>query len=164
MSQLLNMIPMTDLKMAVESSVTEVFDTMLSMPVETLDAAERVSLPGECLVGSVGFGGAVAGMICMHITEAFSREVTASMLGVKVHEVSGDDDINDAIGEVTNMIAGNVKSLLSSATGSCSLSIPSIARGGNMAVETISSAENQHFVFRHAGQHVLVDLYVKFGG
>ncbi|EKD42414.1 MAG: hypothetical protein ACD_73C00167G0002, partial [uncultured bacterium] len=53
---------------------------------------------------------------------------------------AGADEIRDAIGELTNMVGGNFKSILE---GSCTLSIPSVIQGehvnvSNPGCETIS--------------------------
>jgi len=156
-----NTISKTDLRASISKSVSEVFENMLSMQIEVEEPTQNVSLEGGRVMGSVGFGGAVAGVICIHVSEEFSVQMTAAILGIGLEEVHGGEDVNDAIGEITNMIAGNVKAYLSTPPSSCSLSVPSIVRGSRVAIETVSSAEREHFVFSCQNQYVLLELYVK---
>lgn len=158
-----NQINKAALRSGVTKSVAEVFDSMLSMQVEAVESDANILLQGDRIAGSVGFGGAVAGMICIQITEEFSKKVTAAMLGIGEDEVDGNDDVSDAIGEIANMIAGNVKAYFSTPQAPCSLSVPSIIRGNKFEVEAVSSAEHDHFVFKCGEQLVLLELYVKAG-
>lgn len=160
---MLNQINQTALRAGVTKSVAEVFDSMLSMQVVALEVDANIAIQGDRVVGSVGFGGAVAGMICIQVSEEFSQRMTAAMLGIELDEVNGSDDVNDAIGEIANMIAGNVKAYFSTPQAPCSLSVPSIVRGSKFEVEAVSSAEHDHFVFKCGEQYVLLELYVKAG-
>ena len=46
-------------------------------------------------------------------------------------EAASDDEIRDALGEVANMTAGNVKALVESY---CRLSLPMVAEGSELAI------------------------------
>ncbi len=150
-----------EMREVVSKVVAEVFDSMMSMEIEALDPDLPVSIEGDRVVGSVGFGGEEAGVVCLHVNEPFSRQMTAAMIGVELNEVNGDTDVNDAIGELTNMISGNIKSQLYDMVSSSALAVPSIMRGSHVAVESIRAAHREHFVFRHKGQFILLELYLK---
>ena len=73
-------------------------------------------------------------------TVAAACEIAGAMLGMAPEDVNGD--MPDAMGEVTNMIAGNLKSVLPPGVA---LSIPSVIEGrdytgglcGNFAVDRV---------------------------
>ena len=46
-------------------------------------------------------------MVAVHCPGVTARNITSSFLGVDVEEL--DEDVKDAIGEITNMVAGNLK-------------------------------------------------------
>ena len=72
----------------------------------------------------VGLGGSCSGLVGLHIPDDFAREATAAMLGMEVDEIEGDCDVHDAIGEIANMLAGEMKMLLSKTGQNISLSTP----------------------------------------
>lgn len=157
-------ISKTELREIVSHVVSDVFGSMMSMEIECLDSSLEVPHDGNRVVGSVGFGGEEAGVICLHVREDFSRIMTAAMLGMDNPKDLSEEDVNDAIGELTNMTAGNIKSqLYDIGSSSSALAVPSIVRGTSMEVETIRVARREHFVFRHKDQYILLELYLKPG-
>ena len=67
----------------------------------------------------------------------------------------------DAIGEITNMTVGTFKNQLSDKGFPCKLTIPSIMRGSNIQVDSISRANRRTYRFI-VGEHVLIaDLFMQ---
>ncbi|MBI4024057.1 MAG: chemotaxis protein CheX [Verrucomicrobia bacterium] len=153
----------TQLRNFLTKAVTDVFGTMVSMKVELLDSNTTANLEGERLVGSVGFAGRATGAVYIHVTEAFARQMTGAMLGMKPDEVKNMADVQDAVGEVSNMIGGNLKSHLADNGLSCVLSIPSITRGSDFRIEAVGAAQQQRLVFcpQQADTVVIVEVYFK---
>jgi chemotaxis protein CheX len=87
------------------------------------------------------------------------------MLGLKDSELDGDgaEVVNDAIGELTNMIVGVFKNGLCDSGYSCRLTVPSILRGSNFCIEPISSASRRIFYFDCTGYRLVADILMKFG-
>jgi chemotaxis protein CheX len=86
-------------------------------------------VPGAPGDGEVGWSAAVTvtgaweGMISVELPASMAEEVCRRMLGV---EETQDEDVADAVGELVNMIGGNVKSLM---PGPSVLSLPVVAAG-----------------------------------
>jgi chemotaxis protein CheX len=76
-------------------------------------------------------------------------------------EEAGDDVINDAIGELTNMTVGSFKNGLCDAGYPCMLTIPSIVRGGNFVIEPIGTAARHVFSFDCDGHCVVADILIE---
>jgi len=161
----------------VTRAIKEVFSTMLGQHVQLVETAKQSGsqtwppLAGKqgqhdpYVVGTVGFIGEVNGLIYLYLPEKFARIVTSHMLGMSEPEVvaEGDEVVNDAIGELTNMTVGVFKNGLSDAGLSCRLTIPSILRGTNFTIEPISSATRWIFYFDCAGHRLVADILMKFG-
>ena len=65
------------------------------------------------MTGSVGFAGEnVTGAVYLHLSAAFANRVAAAMLGLQPEEIMGETEVNDVVGEVTNMLTGGLKSWL----------------------------------------------------
>ncbi len=103
--------------------VESIWSTMLGFPVEpTPDATPTANDP---LTGSVQITGAWQGAVLLDCDMILGRRVAASMFDIEPDQVS-KGDIFDAIGEVANMLGGNVKALLPE---SCHISLPAVVEG-----------------------------------
>ncbi|MFQ5699664.1 MAG: chemotaxis protein CheX [Myxococcota bacterium] len=93
------------------------------------------AFPETEVTGLVGLAGSMAAQVSVHCSVGQAREFTARLLGLEPSEVSGNEEIRDAIGELANMIAGGVKTALS-AEATLELALPSVflAEKGSMQI------------------------------
>ncbi len=101
----------------------EVWSSMLGLDIEPTEHAPLGT--EQAIAGSVGVTGATDCLISMEMGQDGGRRFAAIMFGLEDAECS-DDDIADAIGELTNMVGGNIKSLLPEPS---TLSLPVVAQG-----------------------------------
>ncbi len=151
-----------DIEAKVTESVLDVFDTMLSLPVEAVedDAAES---GGEGrVVGAVNFAGDVQGLITFDVSASFSKRMAASMMGIEVDEIESDDEVKDLLGEVSNIIGGNLKSAFTDAGLDCSISTPSITLGSDFTIKSLNMDNFQRFAFRYEDHRIFVEVGLKF--
>ena len=151
--------------------VSSVFKTMLGhLPVFVGAGHEQNNgRPGPAsglipfVVGTVGFLGDANGLIYLYLEESFAQLCTCQLLGMTgcELEIAGDEAINDAIGELTNMTAGSFKNGLCDSGYQCKLTIPSILRGSNFSVEPISSATRYVYHYESAGRKLIADILLK---
>jgi len=151
-----------DLKTSIGDTTCDVFETMLSMgvTVETLDSCDGID--GQRVVGSVGFAGNVTGSVRIHLSERFARMVTAAMLGMDMEEID-EDEIADVVGEVSNMIGGDLKSKLCDCGLPCELSIPTTTQGSHFSIQTRGWTRLERFGFRHDDHLAIVEVTMKTG-
>jgi len=147
--------------MIISNVVANVFDTMLSMEVESIEYQPAKINHGNRVVGSVSFAGAVLGNLNLHVDEEFACLMTAAMLGMEIDEVEGDEEVHDVIGELCNMICGDLKSKLCDAGLTCELSIPSITSGNGFKIESRGWERSEHYGFRSQDHSALVAVYIK---
>jgi chemotaxis protein CheX len=83
--------------------------------------------PSHDVCGSVSVTGAWRGHIVVNCSLTASRNAAAALLGVDLMDVT-QADITDAVGELANIIGGNVKSLLPEPAA---LSLPVVLVDGN---------------------------------
>jgi chemotaxis protein CheX len=155
----------------INRAITDVFKTMLGRVPSISTQAERLStgkLPPvdhhrPQVVGTVGFIGDANGLIYLHLDLGFARVCTSHLLGISEAELdmAGDETINDAIGELTNMTVGSFKNGLCDAGYPCKLTIPSIVRGSNFIIEPISSASRHIYYFDCAEHRVVADILIQ---
>jgi len=155
----------------INRAVADVFKTMLGRePTFSTQEARGPGMPilppeghRPQVVGTVGFIGDINGLIYLHLDLAFARLCTCHLLGMTEAELdeAGDEVINDAIGELTNMTVGGFKNGLCDAGYPCKLTIPSILRGSNFSIEPISSAVRHIYYFDCAEHRVIADILMK---
>lgn len=150
-----------DLDELITAAITDLFSTMLRMEVARVPI-ETGALNGEPhIAGAVGFIGRLTGVIYVHTTAGFARRMTATLLHLGNSEVAGDNMINDAIGEIANMLVGHLKSRLSDRGMPCVLTIPSVVRGSQFSVEGISSTQGRLLSFEAEGKRIFVQCLLK---
>jgi chemotaxis protein CheX len=86
-------------------------------------------------------------------------KITSNMLGMECDEVN--DDLNDAIGEIANMLGGSVKQVLSKGGLDVKLSIPTVISGEDYTVNSLSDSDCVVIPFIAEGQKFLVGLTLK---
>lgn len=142
--------------------LAEVFSTMFSLPAEPLADLPTGDLP-ERVTGSVSFvGETVTGAVYMHIPAPFASHIAGAMLGLPTEEVASDADVNDVIGEVSNMVAGGLKSWLCDNGAACALTTPAIIRGTSFCVLPSEGVAKIEFGFASNTFQGLVEAHIKF--
>jgi CheY-specific phosphatase CheX len=115
------------------------------------DAAARLDPDARTVTGSVHITGAWTGSVTVQCAGALAVRATALMFGMEEDEV-GADEVDDALGEVTNMTGGSYKSLLA---GTCALSLPMVVRGRDCSV-TVPGSTPVHEVLLSCDGEALV--------
>ncbi len=100
-----------------------VWSTMLGMPLEARWGAVDASDPPPGVTSWVCITGSWCGAITIECSSTAARRAAGAMFGMAPEEASLEE-VNDAMGEVANIIGGNLKGLLE---GPVSLSLPTVA-------------------------------------
>ncbi len=108
------------------SSLGTVFQTMLSCDVTrgaiTLKDGNH---PRHPISGVIGLSGHAVGTVVLSVSQSVALKAASTMLMTEATEV--DADVLDAVGELTNMVAGRAKSQLEELQ--LSVSLPSLITG-----------------------------------
>lgn len=116
----------------------DVFATMLGLEVsEAPGVGERTPEEREGLVALIGFSGAYTGNCMVNCSRSLACKLASSMLLEEYQAVNGE--VMDALGEISNMIFGNVKSDLEEHLGPLQLSLPSVVAGQNLSVRSLAN-------------------------
>jgi chemotaxis protein CheX len=151
----------TDLEKILEAAAQNVFTTMLSFKVE-FQKLDGEFFDGEVHVaGTVGLTGAFNGMIYLYSSALFARRMTCRLLSMTDSEIEGNEMVNDAIGELTNMMAGFIKSKLDNQGCRCVMTIPTVVRGRDFKIEPITGVARKTIYFQSDGGKVLVEALLK---
>ena len=123
----------------IESTI-EIFTGMVMMEVTVAGGpmAELGPLK-QSITGMVGLAGTHKGVLAVHFPKQIALDVTSNFLGMDVDEIN--EDVQDAIGEIANMLGGNLKTILSDKGRDIQLSLPSTISGDEYHFSSQADAE-----------------------
>ncbi|MDK2847369.1 MAG: chemotaxis protein CheX [Desulfuromonadales bacterium] len=149
-----------DLAKCISDATQEIFQSMLmaearpSTPLST-----RSNVFKDSVSGLVGLAGNYRGMLAIHVPNAVAMSITSKFLFMDVEEIN--DDVKDAIGELANMLAGSVKSMLTETGTGLKLAIPSAISGTEYEVECLSDSDGAIVPFNIDEGEFLVECYLQ---
>jgi chemotaxis protein CheX len=126
---------------SVTESTTQVFSTMLGVDIVCRAAAVETAMPeaNAGVVSFIGLAGSWAGTGSVSCSPALACRICAQMLMCEAPAV--DEEVLDAVAELTNMIVGGVKTELELHLGPLGLSIPTVVYGCNFKTKSAGSTE-----------------------
>ncbi|OHB68443.1 MAG: chemotaxis protein CheX [Planctomycetes bacterium RBG_13_63_9] len=93
------------------TSLRNTFQTMLGCEVHRGKLAlASDSYPTHEISGIIGLSGKAVGTVVLSLSEALALKAASTMLMCEITAM--DDDVADAVGELTNMVAGAAKATL----------------------------------------------------
>jgi len=137
-----------------ELSVQEVFDLMLGdrleatpepAPVNTLDVTSMV-----------GLAGSICGLLTLRCSSKSAALMATKMLGAD--GAGAKAQMEDAVGEVCNMVAGNFKNKISGVGDTCKLSVPTVIRGSDYSLSTLANDFTMEINLLFHGNPVVIAL------
>jgi len=140
----------------VQAIVEQVWSSFLG---EEEPLLPRLAEPGqfaadEAWSAAVSISGGWDATVTVELSAPVALSLTRTMLGLDDIDDAEDGDVADAVGELVNMVGGNVKSLM---PGPSVLSLPAVAAG--RAAHPSGAAEIARFDGVWAGEPVRVAVH-----
>lgn len=135
-----------------ERIVCDVFQTMLKC-----DITPRVAHwdpPNSCVTAGIFFAGSWRGAVLIQASEHQACQWTSRLMALPIPE-EFTSDVQDALGELVNMIGGNLKSVLPRGVG---LSMPTVVRGTNYSMRICGGSLTASQSFETDGEPFSVTL------
>jgi chemotaxis protein CheX len=133
-------VPSSELAQIVES----VFGTMLSMQTEVCGTPWFPSPNGDRLTSAVHLTGSWNGAVLMECDRRQACRFAGRFLSMEPADTF-DDVVRDVLGELANMIGGNLKCVL---TQGIRLSMPSVVDGSDYSVRVCGSRVQERLTFQ----------------
>jgi chemotaxis protein CheX len=138
-------------------STREVFEMMIQRDLKFGPPIEGEALrPRSNVVATVSFAGSESGVVVFYSTIDAANQIAGSLLGMTPAEVNGE--MPDAIGEVSNMIAGAFRTKMSDAGHPWVISIPTVTVGSDFYTKYVSDVRRVLCPFQMGEQEVFVEL------
>jgi len=130
-------------------SVQGIFQSMLGVEpqLESLEHEDE-ALHNQGIAAIVGYAGESDGSVIF----TCSMDLAAKLAGLMLMEEEVDpesEDVDDAVGEIGNMIAGQLKNLVCEGGNEVQLSIPVIVREGNYRLSVPDSYDRWRLTCFH---------------
>jgi chemotaxis protein CheX len=135
----------------IEAIIGMIWESLFDLPLERVHDTQPDGAP--VVTGFVSIEGAWNGAVMVRCPTALATTLTSAMF--QAGSAPSFDDVSDALGELTNMIAGNVKALLPSP---CNLSLPAVALGTDYALSVPGTTAQACVSFTCDGHPLLVTL------
>ena len=129
----------TTFKDSMVRNCRQVFATMLNIDISEA-SSDRAALSlhdAERVVSLIGFGGEYCGNCLVSCSKSLACRLASIMLLEEYNEASGE--VMDALGEISNMIFGNVKTELEDHLGPLQLSTPTVIVGRELNMRSLAN-------------------------
>ncbi|BCS33551.1 hypothetical protein TBR22_A27780 [Luteitalea sp. TBR-22] len=139
----------------------DVFGTMVGTAL-----AEGTPLDGDALrpqsnvVGQIGFGGSRSGLVVFYATFAGAGFITRMLLGLDEQTEPSKPEVADAIGEITNMIAGSFRTRMATDGDAWAISIPTVTMGSDFYMTPLTDGRRTMLPFRMQDHEIFVELVI----
>lgn len=149
-----------NLREQIINTTVEIFTSMVMMDVSASDTqVEDYSTLEKTITGVIGLAGTHKGVLAIHIPHNVAFAITSSFLGIEIEKIN--EDVEDAIGELANILGGNIKSILSEKGRDIDLSLPSTVSGEEYGFQTIKGAEKTIITFDTDTGRLIVELQLE---
>lgn len=141
---------MTALDDDIREIAMSIWETLFSRPLE--DGAVGEELGEPVVTGCVHIDGSWRGAVILQYGEQLAALLAGELFR---SEAPTSEEVLDTIGEVTNMLAGNIKALLPQPSG---ISLPTVAVGGDYALTVVGTQVVNTVGFRCGEMPLLVTV------
>jgi chemotaxis protein CheX len=140
---------------AMHEAAGEVFSTMLNHVAkqDPVVIRQSIEMVNDGVVSLIGITGDWVGSGVLSCSADCARWMSSQFLMSEYDEVN--DEVLDAIGEITNMIIGNFKNKVAEQAGPLAMSVPAVVHGQNMHTTTRGGTKEWIAFPVHCGDHYL---------
>jgi chemotaxis protein CheX len=143
----------TDLRSDITEIARNIWETLFSLPLDQPDADGVLPRDIPQVTGCVQIDGAWNGAVLFQCPDELANKLAAELF--RPVTTASPEEVRDAIGELTNMFAGNIKALLPEPSR---ISLPAVALGADYDLQVIGTRVVAAVAFECGGFSLLVTL------
>lgn len=137
----------------IRSIVRSVWSTQLGLEIQDVDKPVRPA-PSATITAAIHISGDFHGGVWLECSRSLVRRAASIMFDLPAEKLA-DEDERDVIGELTNVVAGNIKALI---PGSNSISLPTIVEGSDYRISALDVKSSTGFSFVLDGEPMTVTV------
>jgi CheY-specific phosphatase CheX len=112
------------------------------------------------VAGAIGFNGRAVGSVYLRLSLKSASLIASRILGLESPDSLAPNEIDDAVGELLNIVTGNFKSNLSDAGLPCRLQTPQVMRSDQFIAPRAQRNSLERMAFRGPELLLFVDASV----
>jgi chemotaxis protein CheX len=116
----------------IEDIVRTIWSTLVDIPIDV--GGQALPTDESTVTSIVHIDGAWHGAVLLQCPMTLAKLMTNAMFQAEGEPTI--EEVGDALGELTNMVAGNVKALLPE---TCAISLPTVALGTNYEINVVGT-------------------------
>jgi chemotaxis protein CheX len=130
----------------------EVFETMVFTSLTAGEPLNNRPQPAASVMGAVRFLGSLSGTVSFYASDDAANQIAAALLGTTPDDA--DMHVPDAIGEITNMIAGTFRAKVAQGGETLMITTPTVTRGTDFCAQHFHVVSRWLCPFK-MGEHTL---------
>ena len=144
---------MEDMEQNIVALSENIWLTVLGLPMTQSDLTNRALPHGPTLDGIITISGAWQGTVILQVPRPLAQRAARIMFSLE--EDATLADMQDALGDITNLTGGHLKALMS---GDCFLSLPAVVEGVDYSIRIPSARVLNRVVMDCEGMPAVVSL------
>jgi chemotaxis protein CheX len=136
------------------AAVVGVFESMLALPIAVADEFADAEAGSAAVTGVISISGDWNGAVIVTVPNELARQVAAAMFALDADALT-EAEIQDAVGELSNMVGGATKTMLG---GSSSISLPSVTEGVRYRISIPGAREVANARFESNGSLLTISV------
>lgn len=140
-------------------ATSEVFETMVFRSLVAGLPIFDGRQPVASVVGAVRFLGSLSGTVSFYSSDEAARDIAGALLGISPDDAG--NEVPDAVGEITNMIAGALRGKLAQVGETLMITPPSVTRGTDFSAQHFNVASRVLCPFAMGEREVYVELILQ---
>lgn len=140
-------------------SVLMTFKKMLNTDLGILDVSSRLRQESDGVIASIEFNGQVFGKMYLDFPQNATRRIASSFTGLPMQDIEKDVEA-DSVGELVNIICGQLQSNICDAGLACKLGLPVVDEAKVVSIDKISGARKEVFAFKYEGDILWIDFLI----
>lgn len=150
---------MTDIEQDIPEIAFSIWETLFSLPLVTAEPGAQLAEGASGLTGCVQIDGAWNGAVLLECPSALARQLSHELYRPEGQTTA--EEVRDTIGELTNMLAGNIKALLPEPSR---ISLPAVAEGDDYDLRVMGTQPVARVVFSCADEVFVVTVLERLPG
>jgi CheY-specific phosphatase CheX len=138
----------------------ETFRTMIGLEMKSDEPSQMPTPASGFIVASVRFKGRATGDVLLAFPHSFGRFIAAHLLGGSPKDKWPAEALYDALGELVNIVAGNLQSRLTDAGLPSEMGLPEVKEQAFVPTVTILGGTGDRFYYRNGEHHLGVNLCI----
>jgi len=141
-------------------AVIDTFETMVGLTLKIDETSDMANSDQMYLTGTVKFAGRTKGQVTLAFPPSLRMMAVARLLGGTMDDRHPPEVINDIIGELVNIVTGNLQSLLCDAGFQSEVEVPEVKFQSSLPKDTVPGGSSDQFFFRSGMYTLAVNLSV----